>query len=168
MDHLSFVSLEIKENIIIPVLNAREKDPHFVLQHLIDYALSRLHFLSGFRDRYDVVDEVGGLTLVPLVVACIGIGSLGFAIWEGIKSLSIALELRDPDVNEKGRIINNNTVATSSLIIAGLALLYTFSTIMTSALSLVTRSLVTLFHDWQPQDTDRFYDSSYVQVFAFG
>jgi hypothetical protein len=167
MDHLSYVSLDFKEKLILPIFDARETSPLFVLQHLYNQAVARLYVFKAFHDRYDVMDEIGGVALLPLVVACISVGFLGFAIWEAIKSLAVTLHLTNPDVDKNYNIINNNTVAMSNLVIAGSALVLSLGIFMKSALSLVTRSLVTLCTDFQNQEVDRFFSSS-VQAYSFG
>ncbi|AHE67580.1 hypothetical protein [Legionella oakridgensis] len=112
----------------------------------------RIKIFQALYDGYDYADEILGATIVPILSVANTVVFTVAALWEGMQALSIRIGLARDDGDHHSRL------AMSYLLGAGAFLLFSAVSLVKSAISLITRPLITMVHGFKPQDTERFYN----------
>lgn len=120
------------------------------LDFIGEQALERLTLFEKLRDGHDYFDEVIGATALPALGLVISIATLGMALWEGIRALVIHTGLARGDAKE------HQMEAREDLLVSGLSFLGAIASFLKSAVSLITRPLVTALRGYEPQNKERF------------
>ncbi|MFT4060169.1 MAG: hypothetical protein QM652_11550 [Legionella sp.] len=123
---------------------------------IVDEALKRMSLFERLRDRYDYMDEVVGATALPLMGMIASGGLLLASIWEGTQALAVHLNMVADHNDDHGY-----TAAALFVFSVGLAIA-SAATFLKSAISLVTRPVITALEGFAPQDKARFEGDSFV------
>lgn len=152
VDHLGYLALEIQKlsNAMPETFDERQ------FNQLCKEALGRLNMFDALRDGHDYCDEIVGATVMPLAALSYSLQFSAVAIWEGSISLLSRYGIMDKDGKDHAHI------ALEGLVCAALALAFAVASFIKSAISLVSRPLVTAVQGFKPQDVDRFYDKTSV------
>lgn len=134
-DHVSYLKVELEDL----YKKLHKTDNAFKL--LFNEGLKRLSVFDALRDGHDYFDEVLGATVMPIMAAGASLALLGLAIWEFVQSNS-----------------KSDSAALSLLVAAGAALLFSAAVFVKSAISLITRPIVTAIQGFKKPDGDRFYN----------
>ncbi len=117
-------------------------------------AVDRFRVLNAYHDRYDIADEVSGATVIPFVLGILGTVTTLLTIWELGHLLAIKVRLVNDDHKSHGD-------RAAMFLLAGIAVSLSSTIIfMKSALSLVTRTLLTAINGWKEPTQERFSDGS--------
>lgn len=117
-----------------------------------ELALGHLQAFDALRDGYDYMDDVLGATAGTAAGLLLSFAGAIYGLYEGLQALAIKVGFMDND-NE-----DHSENATAFFAVSGITLLATTALFINSAVSLITRPVVTAFQGWKPQDTDRFID----------
>lgn len=159
-DHLNFLirKFDMKFNYLMSMDNTAA-----AFNYISKEALKRLSLFEQLRDGYDYFDEIMGTTTIPALGLIGSIASLGMALWESVQALVIKIRIIRTDHEDH---LGN---ATGYLLLSAASFLVGMASFLKSALSLVTRPIVTALHGFAEQDEDRFYnEDSIVGRMIFG
>lgn len=131
------------------------------LNFIGDQALERLTLFEKLRDGHDYFDEVVGATALPALGLVVSIATLGMALWEGIQALVIHTGLA------RGNAKEHQKEAQEDLLVSGLTFLGAIASFLKSAVSLITRPVVTAILGFEQQNKERFItDDTYANRLA--
>ncbi|MCL9685480.1 hypothetical protein [Legionella maioricensis] len=131
------------------------------LDFIGEQALERLNLFEKLRDGHDYFDEVVGATALPALGLVISIATLGMALWEGIQALVIRTGIA------RGSIQEHQEGAKQDLLVSGVAFLGAIASFLKSAVSLITRPVITAIRGFEEQNIDRFItDDTYANRLA--
>ncbi|STX41201.1 Uncharacterised protein [Legionella donaldsonii] len=122
-------------------------------------ANKHLTICEKLRDGHDYFDEVVGATAIPALGMIASTAALGMAIWEGAQALAIHAGFKEGTDKEKSAHLEN---AGTMLLASAAAFVGAVASFLKSAISLVTRPVVTAIEGFAAQDKDRFYDKSSI------
>jgi hypothetical protein len=120
------------------------------LDFIGDQALKRLNMFEKLRDGHDYFDEVVGATALPALGLVVSIATISMALWEGIHVLAIHAHLIG------GSKAEHQSEAQEDLLISGLSFLGAIASFLKSAISLITRPIITAVKGFEEQNTVRF------------
>lgn len=152
-DHLDFLHIKFKKKYeqFMDTETIEEK-----LSILGNEALERLKVFEQLRDGHDYFDEVVGATAIPLIGAIASVCSLAIAIWDAAQLLAIkAGFVEDDGINHADNALNH-------LLLSATALALSVASFVKSAISMITRPVVTAIRGFAEQDEDRFYHKDSV------
>lgn len=120
------------------------------LDFIEKHALQRLTVFERLRDAHDYFDEVVGATALPALGLLVSVASLGLALWEGVKLLAAFAGLGHVSAKEyKENVIE-------ALIISAATFLLSITSFLKSAVSIISRPVITCIKGYEKQDKDRF------------
>lgn len=123
---------------------------------LVKHAQKHISIFEQLRDGYDYFDEVVGATAFPVVSLLASIAGVGIALWESFRALIIKIGLANHDGED------HLAHAGFSLFTSAAAFLTSIASFLKSAISLVTRPIVTAIYGFEKQDKDRFINEDTV------
>ena len=131
------------------------------LDFIGEQALERLNLFEKLRDGHDYFDEVVGATALPALGLVVSIARISMALWEGIQALAIHSHL------VRGNREEHQKQAREDLLISGLYFLRAIASFLKSAVSLITRPIITAIKGFEEQNTIRFItDDTYANRLA--
>ncbi|WP_298627384.1 hypothetical protein [uncultured Legionella sp.] len=159
-DHLGFLIIKFEQKFLqLQQMDSAQNALHFISKE----ALRRLNMFEQLRDRYDYFDEILGATALPALCLITSIASLSAALWESTQALAIKTGFTRND-NE-----DHLTDAGGFLLISVASILFSIASLLKSAISIVTRPIVTALQGYAEQDEDRFHnEESMVGRVLFG
>lgn len=128
-----------------------------MLNFLAKEAIARVYVFDALRDGYDYFDEVVGATVLPFLSGCASIALAVVSIVELSYAIGIGVGLLEDDKKNHG----DNVVL--ALVLAVAAVSFAVAVFIKSAISLVTRPLVTAVQGFKSQDINRFYDEDVAE-----
>ncbi|WP_019216247.1 hypothetical protein [Legionella tunisiensis] len=148
-DHLDFLEEKFKKKgAKLMQMNMDEG-----LAFLSEQALERLKLFESLRDGHDYFDEVVGATTIPLMSLAVAAVATAAVIWEGVQDLAIHTGF----MKAKDKVSIDKDLQTSHyLIVAGAAFLFAVASFLKSAISLISRPVVTAIQGFDKQDEVRF------------
>lgn len=148
-DHLDYLQLEFKK-----VWEKLEATRSFEkqLDIISDEALKRLNIFERLRDGHDYMDEVIGATAIPAMGMVLSIASFAVAIWEGVQALAIHIGLAKKDSED------HKESAVNALLFSAASFVLSVASFLKSAVSLITRPIITAVKGFAEQDVDRFHN----------
>ncbi|STX37665.1 hypothetical protein [Legionella feeleii] len=154
-DHFAFLEKEFKKK------GAKLMEMNFDdgLSFLSDQALERLKLFERLRDGHDYFDEVVGATAIPLMSLAVATVAAAAAIWEGVQDLAIHTGY----MKAKDKVsVDENLDTSLYLMIAGSFFLLAVASFLKSAISLISRPVVTAIQGFDEQDKERFCNNDSV------
>ncbi|KTD34368.1 hypothetical protein Lmor_1765 [Legionella moravica] len=148
-DHLDFMIIHFQQK-FNKLKNINDLD--VALDYIGDEAIKRLKMFDPLRDGHDYFDEVVGATGLPALGIIASIASLGTAIWESAQALAIEMGIKRNDRED------HLDIAAGYLILSAAAIIIAIASFVKSAISLITRPLVTALSGYAEQDEDRFHN----------
>ncbi|MFW2569543.1 hypothetical protein [Legionella sp. 29fVS95] len=148
-DHLDFLEEKFKKK------GAKLMEMTFDdgLAFLSEQALERLKIFESLRDGHDYFDEVVGATAIPLMSLAVATVATAAAIWEGVQDLAIHTGF----MKAQDKVSIDKDLQTSHyLLVAGAAFLLAAASFLKSAISLISRPVVTAIQGFDKQDEVRF------------
>lgn len=121
-----------------------------------DISLKRLNMFDPLIDGYDYFDEVLGATLVPIVGTAVAIGYLLLSIKELMHGFAIKMTWVENDHQDH---------SASAETFWGLGLFAGFvalASLLKSAISLISRPIITLARGWKSSEETRFHNDDSV------
>lgn len=152
-DHLDYLQMKYEKrwNKLVRLEGLEER-----FNFLVKQALKHISIFEQLRDGYDYFDEVVGATALPVVSLVVSIAEIGIALWESFRALIINIGLANHDGEDH---LEN---AGFSLFTSAAAFLTSMASFLKSAISLVTRPIVTAIYGFEKQDKDRFINEDTV------
>lgn len=120
-------------------------------------AFKRLNLFERLRDRYDYMDEIVGATAIPAMSLVASVAALAIAVWQSAQELALITGLAE-EHDRKGHL----ALAGDALFVSAAAFVFAAASFLKSAISLVTRPVVTALEGYEKQDIKRFYDNNSV------
>ena len=148
-DHLDFLIMHFEQK--FNKLRNFE-DIGTALEYIGDEAIKRLKLFDQLRDGHDFFDEVVGATALPALGIIASIASLGTAIWESAQALAIKAGIARNDHED------HMDVAAGYLILSAASIILAIASFLKSAISIITRPIVTALTGFAEQDEDRFHN----------
>ena len=146
-DHLDYIYSIFQEK--SSEFNSLSSTPE-LLHFIKDTALERLKMFEQLRDAYDYTDEILGATALPALGMLASIATLACCVWETMKGIMISFGWRNDDYTSHSR------KACEHLMLAVAAFTLACASFLKSAISLVTRPIVTAVQGFAPQNKERF------------
>jgi hypothetical protein len=131
------------------VIEAREP-----LNALAKVAGKHATFFEPLRDSHDYVDQIMGLTVLPIIAMVTAAAFMINTIIAGVFSLACMTGLKKGSATTHADMALNNFIYSGVTLVAGLAVG------VKSAINLVTRPCATIVNGWKPQNKVRFADES--------
>jgi len=154
-DHIN--SVESKLKVKYPMMNDIDSAQTLIsalskvtMESLSKEVLSHLYIFDALRDGHDYFDEVMGATVVPFAAGLASLGLAALAMWEAAQALAIKVGMKKDDHQSHG------STAVDFILLAAAAAVISAAIFIKSAISLVTRPIVTLVNGAKPQDENRF------------
>ena len=154
-DHLNSGESKLREK--YPSINEIDSPKSLInalstvtMKSLSKEVLTHLFIFDALRDGHDYFDEVMGATVVPLAAGIASICLTALAMWETAHALAITAGMAKDDGKPHGGH------AIEFLLLAAAAALISVASFIKSAISLISRPIVTLINGANPQDTNRF------------
>lgn len=162
-NHIEFV----KEKYARKMDTMIDRNTGIVIDHnsslfLHDEILKHLITFDSLRDMHDYMDEIMGITLLPIAGASLAVIGLLLAGRHAINGLEC--KYGATGVTQDAKADNEFKYSMNFLMWALGAFGYAAVTFATSAVRLVTRPLVTATYGWKPQDENRFLDDGSAQA----
>lgn len=156
-DHLNYLEQEIKE---AWEKMQKTKTLEEQLNLISDEALKRLNIFERLRDGHDYMDEVVGATALPAMGMILSIASLAATAWEGAHALAIHFNLAKKDGED------HKENAANLLLLSAASFVLSVASFLKSALSLITRPVITAVQGFAKQDIVRFHNDESVEGFV--
>lgn len=122
-----------------------------------DEALKRLNIFEKLRDGHDYMDEVVGATALPAMGMILSIASFAAAAWEGAHALAIHFNLAKKDGEDHKENAGN------LLLLSAASFVLSIASFLKSAISMITRPIITAISGYAKQDTVRFHNDESVE-----
>ena len=149
-DHVRFLFDKYKQVI------ASENFSGFI-DNIAEASIKSLNLFEPLRDGHDYFDEVGGATAIPLASAVASIATFAMAAWEGLQALACSVGfMRSSTESHADEAVKFLQISLACALLA-------LGSFVKSAVSLVTRPLVTAIKGFAPQDKERFMIDDSVQ-----
>ena len=153
-DHLNYL-IEVQ---LLDKLNKINEAQNFTQMLAVfndEELMKHISIFDKLRDGYDYMDEVGGVFVAPVIATAASLAALGLAIYEGFYALAIRCNLLEDDGEAHGQWAGKYLFCSVTCFALSMA------NALKSAISLVTRPLVTLFSaQASKQDEYRFRDEN--------
>lgn len=121
-------------------------------QSTIQEVLGHIYIFDALRDGYDFLDEVIGLTISPIIGLISALLFTAHLIWGAISLLPLIVN------RYYYKIFSVETDETlDCLFRTSMITLLSIAVCIKSAISLITRPLITLINGYNDQNIDRFY-----------
>ena len=159
LDHVNYVAHATEDKINRLADLFRHNDESF-FDGILQEVSSHMNMFVSLKDGHDYMDEIMGATVLPVASVGVAIVATGYAF-----SCLCAVALTACGVLERDNYkYQENKDKALILLITALALaIVSLVSFVKSALSLVTRPVVTAFQGWAPQDVERFRNEDSVQ-----
>ncbi|MFI4919118.1 MAG: hypothetical protein ACHP65_06145 [Legionellales bacterium] len=154
LDHLDalFMQWEQKSKHGFQLWSEPEAD-NFI-KFLVQETLGYCTMLDKLRDGYDYYDEIMGVTALPILATLGSVVALTAAIYKGASAL---VHIGGVDGDDSA------ADAVTALIMSALLLAAALGSLLKSALSLVSRPVVTAFQGYGTQNVDRFCNDDAIE-----
>lgn len=166
VDHAHFLLIKslqkfdvLKDKYTTLEKNGTEANFNDLLKFIKQEAKQHLTVCEKLRDGHDYFDEVVGATAIPALGMIASVAALGMAIWEGAQALAIHAGFKEGTEADKSKHLES---AGTMLLASAAAFVGAVASFLKSAISLVTRPVVTAIEGFAPQDKDRFYDKDSI------
>jgi len=114
----------------------------------------RIKVFQALRDGHDWVDELGGAIFGTTLATLAAFATLALAIWEACVGLTMRMGMIKNDGGSHFQKAGKNLLCSIAAYVLSVVIY------IKSAVSLITRPLVTLITGYKPQDIERFSDNS--------
>jgi hypothetical protein len=158
-DHLDYLQLQFEK---IWERVSRTKNVNRQLNIISDEALKRLSIFERLRDGHDYMDEIIGATALPAMGMVVSIASLAVGLWEGIQALATSIGL----AKKHGEDHRENAI--NALLLSATSLVLSIACFLKSAVSLITRPVITAVKGFAKQDIPRFHNEESVEGLIAG
>jgi hypothetical protein len=118
--------------------------------YISNEALERLSIFERLRDGHDYCDEFVGATAIPVLGIIASFALLGKSLYESVETLAIKIGFSTDDHQ------NHLRSAGFYLMLSGISFVLSIASFLKSAISMVTRPIVTGLQGWAKQDEPRF------------
>ncbi|KTD14531.1 hypothetical protein Lgra_0562 [Legionella gratiana] len=156
-DHLDYLQHEFEE---FWIKLEKTKKLEERLNLMSNEALKRLNIFERLRDGHDYMDEVVGATALPALGMIVSIGSFAAAVWEGAQALAIHVGLTKKDGED------HKENAANFLLLSAASFALSVASFLKSAISLISRPIITAFYGYAKQDIVRFHNDESIEGYV--